>query len=176
MMVTLDGYFEGEDHDITWHMVDDEFNAFAIEQLAEVDTLIFGHRTYDLMAAYWPKEGMRIDPDTAKPMNQAAKIAVSHTSFTPEWANTRVLSENVFDEIRHLKENSGKAIAIFGSNNLCVSLMGEGLVEEFRIMVNPLALGKGSSLFTGLAGSINFKPIATREFKSGNVLLTYTRS
>lgn len=56
MMTSLDGYFEGEDHDLSWHNVDAEFNTFADEQLNETDTLVFGRRTYELMANFWPTQ------------------------------------------------------------------------------------------------------------------------
>ena len=175
MMVSVDGYFEGVNHDLSWHTVDAEFNAFAEEQnIGSVDLLLFGHRTYDLMASWWPTEqGMADDPEIAQFMNTTAKIVVSHDAFQPAWENTRVMSENVFDEIEKLKTLSGKDIALFGSNNLCVSLMGAGLVDEFRIMVNPVALGVGTPLFAGLSKKMKFKLLKTREFKSGNILHYY---
>jgi dihydrofolate reductase len=175
MMVSVDGYFEGPNHDLSWHNVDVEFNAFAHEQnIGPVGTLLFGHRTYDLMASVWPKpEGMAMDPETAKFMNETPKMVASHLPFTPEWENTTVLSEDVVGEIERMKGVSGKDIAIFGSNELCVSLMEKDLVDEFRIMVNPIALGAGTPLFTGLSKKVRLKLEKIREFKSGNVLHYY---
>jgi len=171
MMVTVDGYFEGLEHDISWHNVDAEFNTFADKQLEEeIGTLLFGHRTYDLMASFWPKS----DSPTAQLMNSMPKIVASHHAFQPEWENTTVVSENVIGEIEKLKAQPGKDIAIFGSDILCVSLMEKGLIDEFRIMVNPVALGAGTSLFAGLSKRVNLKLIKTREFSSGNVLHYYS--
>ncbi len=173
-MVSLDGYFEGKDHDISWHNVDAEFHSFANEQLGEIDTLLFGRRTYDMMARWWPTpQGTAAEPTTAKLMNEMQKVVVSHESFPAEWNNTTVVSADVVSEIKELKNIPGKSIAIFGSNNLCVSLMEAGLVDEFRIMVNPVALGSGSSLFTGLSKKVKFTLANKREFKSGNVLHYY---
>jgi len=175
MMISLDGYFEGPGHDLSCHQVDAEFNEFAIAQLKTTGTLLFGHRTYDMMAAFWPNEGMKLDPMTAIPMAEIPKIVATHSPFTPQWENTTVIGGDIFDEVKKLKEKPGKDIAIFGSNNLCVSLMSEGLVDEFRIMVNPLALGQGTSLFTGLTTKTDLKLIKSRTFKNGNVLHYYSK-
>ena len=169
MMVSVDGYFEGPDHDISWHNVDAEFNVFANEQLAESGALLFGHKTYELMASYWPSES----DATAKFMNEMPKYVASHESFKSDWNGTKVFSGDAISEIKKLKEQAGKDIALLGSNNLCVSLMESGLVDEFRIMVNPVALGKGSSLFTGLSKVRKLKLVKTRAFKSGNMLQYY---
>jgi len=172
MLVSVDGYFEGPGHDISWHNVDAEFNEFADKQLEEVGTLLFGRRTYDLMASYWPTA----KSTTAQLMNALPKVVVSHSAFEPEWENVTVVSAdvtNVADEIRKLKAQPGKDIAIFGSNMLCVSLMEAGLVDEFRIMTCPVALGKGTSLFAGLSKRLNFQLAKQREFNSGNLLRYY---
>lgn len=174
MMVSLDGYFEGIDHDISWHNVDEEFNEFAIEQTDNVGTLLFGHRTYDLMAGYWPQEETKKeDPIVARQMNETPKVVVSKQGFTAEWQNTTVVSGDVVDQLRALKRQPGKDIGLYGSNELCVSLMKEGLVDEFRIMVNPVALGKGKALFTGLDTPVSLKLVRSHDFTSGNVLLVY---
>jgi dihydrofolate reductase len=174
MMVSLDGFFEGPNGDVSWHNVDDEFNEFAVQQLNEVDTLLFGRKTYQGMASYWPtKAARRNDPVVAGLMNSTPKIVISKTLETVEWENTRLVKENVIEEISKLKKQLGKDIAIFGSANLTVTLMEAGLVDEYRVMVNPLALGDGKSLFIGLTHKLNLKLLKTKPFKSGNVLLHY---
>jgi dihydrofolate reductase len=170
MLVSVDGYFEAPGHDISWHNVNAEFNDFANKQLEEISTLLFGHRTYDLMASFWPTSKSA----TAGFMNALPKVVVSHSAFKPEWENTTVISANAIDAIRELKNQSGKDIAIFGSNILCVSLMEAGLVDELRIMVCPVALGKGTPLFTGLSKPTKLHLTKTREFSSGNLLQYYT--
>ncbi|HET8581070.1 MAG TPA: dihydrofolate reductase family protein [Candidatus Paceibacterota bacterium] len=173
MMVSLDGYFEGTGHDISWHNVDAEFNAFAHEQNNQLDTVLFGRRTYDLMASFWPTpEGMRDDDATAQWMMRAKKVVVSEP-FEPTWENTTVVSGNVADEIRKLKEEPGTDIALLGSNMLCVSLMEAGLVDEFRLMVNPIAIGNGTPLFSGLSKPHALTLIDSRTFANGNVLNRY---
>lgn len=174
MMISLDGYFEGPEHDLSWHNVDAEFNDFAIEQTKTVGTLLFGRRTYDLMARYWPSEDtLASDPIVAGLMNNTPKIVFSHSLEKADWNNTRLVTDGAAEEVRKLKAEPGKDLALFGSNNLCVNLMQDGLVDEFRIMVNPVAIGQGTPLFAGLMHKLNLAHIRTQEFKSGNVLLTY---
>lgn len=174
MMVSLDGFFEGPDHELDWHNVDAEFNEFATEQLNDVDMLLFGWKTYELMAGFWPNEaGKQESPAIAEKMNALQKIAFSRKAQKVEWQNTRLITGNVGGEVTKLKNQPGKNIAIFGSSNLCVSLIQMGLIDEFRIMVNPVVLGKGHTLFNGINDKLNLKLLKTRTFNSGNVLLYY---
>jgi dihydrofolate reductase len=174
MLVSLDGFFEGPNHEIDWHNVDEEFNEFAIRQLDDVDMLLFGRVTYQMMAAYWPTPvAIESDPIVAGKMNNTAKIVVSRTLERAEWSHTRLVREHAADEIAKLKQQPGKDLAIFGSSDLTVSLMQAGLVDEFRIMVNPVVLGGGKRLFEGLHDRAKLKLLRTRTFKSGNVLLYY---
>ena len=172
MMTTLDGYFEGENHDISWHNVDEEFNVFADAQLDETDTLVFGHRTYDLMAGFWPtEEAMKAAPGTAKRMNAAQKIVFSRQPLTPSWESTTTYSD--IEKLRDLKQQPGKAIAVLGSSDLSVSLLKAGLLDEIRIMINPVAIGKGTPLFAGIDAVQKFNLTDTRTFGNGNVLIRY---
>lgn len=174
LMVSVDGYFEGVNHDLSWHNVDAEFQDFAHDQNSRIGTLLFGHRTYNLMAGFWPTpQGAAIDPETAVFMNATPKLVVSRSPMKPEWSNTTAVSANLLDEVRKLKTQPGKEIAIFGSNGLLVSLMAAELVDEFRVLTAPVALGRGTPLFAGLEKSVKLKLTATRGFNSGNVLHRY---
>jgi dihydrofolate reductase len=174
MLTSLDGYFEGPDRDINWHKVDEEFNEFAIQQTGEFGALLFGRVTYELMASYWPTEAAkRDDPIVAGLMNSLPKIVFSKTLQKVEWNNTRLVKDNFEEEISKLKGQPGKDIAIFGSSDLTVSLTQMGLVDEFRIMVNPVVLGDGKPLFKGIRNKLDMKLIKTRTFGNGNVLLYY---
>ena len=174
MMVSLDGYFEGPNHELDWHNVDQEFEEFANHQLDQADTLVFGRKTYDLMANYWPsEEGIKDNAATAERMNALQKVVFSRSLKDAGWQNTTVFGENVVDTIRSLKEKPGKDIIVLASSNLCLTLIKEGLLDQVRLMINPVVLGKGTSLFVGLDRPYKFKLTNSRVFKSGNVLLDY---
>ena len=174
MLVSLDGFYEGPGHTIDWHNVDEEFNEFANAQLDSVDMLLFGRVTYELMAAYWPTPAAaRDDPVTAAAMNRLPKIVFSRTLSQAAWQNTRLVRDNAAGEVTKLKAQPGKDLIIFGSSDLSVTLIEHGLIDEFRIMLNPVALGNGKTLFKGLQSRLNLELINTRVFKSGNVLLYY---
>jgi dihydrofolate reductase len=173
-LVTIDGYFEGPDREIDWHNVDQEFNEFAIDQLNRTDLLLFGRVTYELMASYWPTSiALRDDPIVAGKMNSIPKIVFSRTLKRADWNNTRLIREVDAEEISQLKQVPGKDIAIFGSSNLAVTFIHHGLIDEFRIIVNPVALGGGNPLFKGLHDRLNLKLLTAKAFHSGNVLLCY---
>jgi dihydrofolate reductase len=172
-MVTLDGYFEGPNGEIDWHNADNqEFNDFAIEQMSSLDTLIFGRKTYQMMASYWPSESaIQSDPIVADLMNRFSKVVFSRTLETVDWNNTRLIRENASQEIRNMKMEQGKDLAIFGSANLISTIMPE--VDEHRVMVNPMLLGGGTPLFKNSPERTRLALAGERAFKSGNVLLTY---
>ena len=181
MMVSLDGFFEGKDHDLSWHNVDQEFNEYAIQMLRETGLIIFGRRTYQLMESFWPNA--EVDPKTttdnvqvAKLMNNTPKMVISRTLKNvkegPNWKNVTLYNKLDVEEIKALKQQSGKDIWAGGSE-LATALLKEGLIDELRIMVNPVIVGSGTQLFKGLESKMEFKLTKTRAFKSGNVLLFY---
>ena len=170
IIVTLDGFFEGDKPwAIDWHRTDEEFNDFAAKQLDEFDTLVFGRATYEGMAQYWPlEETIKTDPEVAGRMNQTPKIVVSRTLREPEpaWSNTTL--------VHHAADlRSPKKLLVLGSAVLTTSLLEEGLLDELRIMVNPVLIGSGRSVASTAKGPIALTLRARREFGNGNVLLTY---
>ncbi len=173
-LVTLDGYFEGPSRDISWHNVDAEFNEYAVEMLDSVDTLLFGRVTYDLMASFWPTpDAVKNDPLVAGRMNSLPKIVFSRTLDKVEWNNTRLVKNNIEEEIRKMKAQPGKDMALLGSGVMMSEFAQAGLIDEYRIMVNPVVLGNGNPLFKGIKDRLNLKLVNTKIFKSGNVLLYY---
>jgi dihydrofolate reductase len=175
-LITLDGYFEGPNQDISWHNVDREFNEFAIQQLNEIGTLLFGRVTYQLMASYWPTEtALKDDPVVAEKMNSLPKVVFSRTLEKAGWNNTRLFKDDIVSKVAELKQHSEKDIAVFGSSNLSLTLIKHKLIDEFRIMVNPILLGNGIPLFRGISERLSLKLLKTKTFKSGNILLYYER-
>jgi len=171
-MVTLDGFFEGPNHSIDWHNVDEEFNEFAVEQTSSLDMILFGRVTYQLMASYWPTPAaIADDPMIAGLMNRLPKIVFSRTLERADWENTRLVKEGAEEEIRELKRQPGKDIAIFGSANLIATLMD--VIDEHRVLVNPILLRAGTPLFKPEGEPLKLKLVNTRLFSSGNILLSY---
>jgi dihydrofolate reductase len=176
-LITLDGYFEGLNKDITWHQVDDEFNEFAIEQLSKTDGLIFGRVTYQLMAAYWPTPmAVENDPIVAGKMNSLPKFVFSKTLEKADWNNTQLIKGDAVEELKKLKQQPGKDLFIFGSANLSSTFTENGLIDEYRIMVNPIVLGAGNPLFKGNGEMLKLKLLNTKTFGNGNMLLYYQPS
>jgi dihydrofolate reductase len=174
MVITLDGFYEGPNQEFDWPNVDEEFNEFGIGQLNDSDVLLFGRVTYEGMAGYWPTPAARQDdPRVAELMNTLPKIVVSTTLTSADWNNTRLVGGNVDEEITKLKQQPGKGLAIMGSPSLTVSLIEMGLVDELRVLVNPVILGGGRSLFRSTTERLRLELLQTRTFRSGNVLLTY---
>lgn len=173
-MMTLDGFFDSQPPDLSWHHVDAEFNEFAIAQLKEIDTLLFGRVTYQMMASYWSTpQAIQDDPVVAKLMNQTPKVVFSRTLNHADWENSRLIRDQLADEIKKLKQQSTKDLAIFGSADLLATLNQLDLVDEHRVMVNPVLLGQGRPLFPASKDKFNLKLLKARAFGNGNVLLCY---
>ena len=174
MVTTLDGYVAGPNGEFDWPNVDEEFNEFSIEQLGEIDTLLFGRVGYEGMASYWPTDAAKKDsPLIAGRMNAVAKVVYSSTLDRADWSNTTMVDGDAAADVRRRKEETGAAMGIFGSPNLAASLTTAGLLDELRVMVMPILLGAGRSLFDSLGQRVRVRHLSTRTFDSGNVLLTY---
>lgn len=173
-MVSLDGYVEGPNGELDWHNVDEEFNDYAIGLLNSVDTLLFGRKTYELMAAYWPTPlAAEDDPVVAGLMNNLKKVVCSNTIREVNWQNSELLNGDAAEHIAQLKQQPGKDIAIFASCGLMQSLMPSKLVDEYRIITNPTLLGRGKPLLEGLSERLSLQYDKAWVFNSGNVLNYY---
>jgi len=171
MNISLDGYFEGPGHDISgFH---NDYEAFSPERSDEVDALLFGHKTYEMMKYWTTPQAAESSPEIAKFMNEKRKFVASRQPFEPGWRDVTVLSGDVPAQVRQLKAGPGKTIAIFGSNTLCASLIPVNLIDELQIMLNPVVFGAGTSLFQGLPKKAALTLAEAHPFKSGAVLLTY---
>jgi dihydrofolate reductase len=173
-LVTLDGYFAGQGGDISWHNVDDEFQELANEASNSGNTLLFGRVTYELMASYWPTpEAIKNDPIVARGMNSATKIVFSRTLNKVDWNNTRLVKNDMLSEIRKLKQESGKDLTVLGSGGIVSQLAQERLIDEYQILLNPVVIGKGKTMFEGVQDRFSLTLTKTRVFGNGNVLLSY---
>jgi dihydrofolate reductase len=172
--ITLNGFYKGPGEDITWHKHGEEEAAYSLEGLKSESILLFGRVTYEMMASYWPTPmALQSMPDVAKGMNNAEKIVFSKTLKKAEWNNTKVLKENIVEEIRSLKRTSKKDMTILGSGSIVTQCADAGLIDTYLIMLDPVAIANGTSIFNGLKNNLNLKLVTTRAFKSGVVLLEY---
>jgi dihydrofolate reductase len=171
-MVTLDGFFEGaQPWDLDFHSVGwgEELQRFANEQVGAADLVLFGRLTYEGMAKHWPTA----KGETANRMNGIQKVVFSRTLTSADWANTRLVSTDAADEVARLKQEPGKDILVFGSADLCASLTRAGLIDEYRLGVNPVVLGQGNPLFKPGTEQMKLRLLEARPLKTGCVLLFY---
>jgi dihydrofolate reductase len=148
----------------------DEIAKYKFDELFASDTLLLGRVTYQGFAAAWPT--MKDEQGFADRMNNLPKIVVSTTLQTAEWNNSRIVKDDVFDEVSRLKQQPGQDILIFGSGTLANSLMQHNLIDEYSLLVYPVVLASGKRLFQ--AGTrLNLKLVETKSFSSGVVLLRY---
>lgn len=171
-MMTLDGCFEGsKPWDIGWHEVGwgDELERLSVKQTNAADAILFGRVTYEGMAAYWPSA----TGEVADIMNRIPKVVFSTTLARADWNNTRLVRDDAEQEVSRLKGQAGRDLLIFGSARLCSALTRHGLIDEYRIGLNPIVLGGGSPLFKPDAGSLKMKLLEARPLKTGCVILRY---
>ena len=126
-----------------------------------------------MMAGYWPTPQARQSaPEVAKGMNALPKVVFSRTLKQVSWNNTRLVQGGLAEEVRKMKA-AGKDMLIMGSGTLVAQLTQEGLIDEYRIVVNPLIVGAGRTLFEGVEDKVPLKLTSSRPFTNGNVVLTY---
>jgi dihydrofolate reductase len=172
--VTLDGYFEGSNRDISWAQHDAEGDDFSMEGLSSGATLLFGRVTYQLMASYWPTPlALKNTPVVAQGMNNAQKIVFSRTLQQADWKNTTLMKDNIVEEMKKIKQTSGNDMTLLGSGSILTQFAEQGLIDEYQILVNPVVVGDGTPIFKGVGHRLNLKLMSTRTFKNGNVLLCY---
>jgi dihydrofolate reductase len=178
MSVSLDGYTEGPDHDISWHRVDEEFHQHMNDTIRQLGGLLSGRRVYELMAAYWPAADA--DPDASAITAEFAgiwrdmpKVVYSRTLQHAEW-NTTVVRDIVPEEVRALKERSGGDLGLGGAG-AAAEFLRLGLVDEFRVYVHPALVGRGTRLFPEADIAASLRLAESRVFGNGVVLLRYER-
>lgn len=170
--MSLDGKFAGPGGDLGWHVLGPAHTAYSAELLDEVDALLFGRATYELMRAYWPTQGAEHDPEIAARMNGHVKLVASHHDLDGDWAGARRIDGDLTTAVRTAKSQPGKDIALLGSGSVLAALLGAGLVDELHIALTPVLLGAGRELFTDHT-SRSLHLIRSRPLDRGTVLLVY---
>ena len=178
MSVSLDGFIEGPNHELDWHLVDDELHTHFNEQLAGMGAFLDGRVTYELMAGFWPTADT--NPSSTEPMVEFAriwrnmpKIVFSKTLERADW-NTVIVREVVADEIMRLKAQPGGDM-VLGGAGIAAAFMADDLIDEYRIYIHPVVIGRGKPLFPTSDARINLRLAETHTFGNGVVLLRYQR-
>lgn len=149
----------------------EEAAKFKFDELFASDALLLGRVTYEGFAKAWP--AMKDEAGFADRMNSLPKYVVSTTLHTAEWNNSRLIKENIVEEISRLKQQPGQDILVAGSCALVQTLIQHGLVDEYKLMVHPVVLGGGKRLFGGGTAMQVLKLVGTQTFSSGIVALSY---
>jgi dihydrofolate reductase len=174
--VSVDGYFVDRNGDMTWAKNDnnEEFNAFSEENAKGGGVLLFGRITYELMAGFWPTPQARENlPVVAERMNNLPKVVFSRTLDKAWWNNTSLVKGDLVTEIRKMKSEPGDGMAILGSGSIVSQLALESVVDEYQIVVNPIALGEGRTMFDNIKEKFSLKLTKSRTFRDGRVFLCY---
>jgi dihydrofolate reductase len=175
--VTLDGYFVSANGDMSWAHAgsdDAEFSAFVAANAGSDGQLLFGRITYEMMAGYWPTPmALQQNPVVAKGMNEMQKVVFSRTMDKASWNNTKLVKGDLVAEIRKMKAGPGPDMVILGSGNIIAQLAAVGLIDEYQMVVNPVVLGKGRTMFADVPKPMNLKLISSRTFRNGKVFLHF---
>jgi dihydrofolate reductase len=179
--MTVDGFIEDTNREIDWHFSDDEFEQFIVDTLQSIDGMVFGRVAFELLAQYWPTAAANPQVtakhvEMARLMNELPKYVVSTRLCRVEWRNSHIIGGDVAAAIRTLKEQPGKDIALFAGAGVVSTFMQLGLLDEYRLILNPIFLGSGTPLFKGGYEKHNLQLLRARSFASGVVVLYYRPS
>jgi dihydrofolate reductase len=186
--VSADGYFTAPDGNLNWTVPEEELDKQATRNMPSQGTLMFGRRTYEMFASFWPHQldepagaedphnpGRRAPEMQAMAVyiNEAIKIVFSRTLKDVRWKNSRLLPKFDPREVERIKQEPGSDIMIFGSGTIVSQLAQNDLIDEYQFVVSPVLLGDGRSLVSGISKTVPLKLSEAKPYKSGNVMLRY---
>ena len=176
--ITLNGFYKGLNEDTSWHPRGGEAAEYANASSDADNILLFGRKTYEMMSNFWPSPmAFELFPIVAENMNKAKKIVCSNSLKKVDWSNTEIIGGDIVKQIHHLKKEGKKDITILGSGSLLVQLSDSRLIDHYTIMLDPVALGNGTSVFEGMEKNLNLQLKSSKVFeKDGIVLLNYDRA
>jgi dihydrofolate reductase len=171
MGVTVDGYVHGARGYEDWGLPpeEDDVVAWKVASLRDAGTHIMGRATYEAMASVWPTTtGVYADV-----MNEIPKVVFSRTLTRADWADSRIASGDLGDDIDRLKREAGGVILAHGGATFIDSLIRERLIDEYRLVIHPVVIGHGTGLFSALRRPLRLDLIDARTFPSGTMINTY---
>lgn len=179
MHVSLDGFVAGINGELNWVNLDNELFSFVGARIAKTDTALYGRVTYQMMEAYWPTAADKPNPSDhdikhSKWYKKVKKIVLSKSLNENSLVNTKIIGNNLIEEIIALKKTSGSEVLLFGSPTATHSLMAEDLIDEYWLFVNPVLLSAGIPLFNKIKNKQALSFISSKVFPSGVVCLQYS--
>jgi dihydrofolate reductase len=173
LFMSVDGVVEAPE---TWHFhyFNDEMGEVINGQMAESDTMLLGRRTYGEFAAFWPNQGE--DVPLANEINGVRKLVASTTLESVDWQNSELIQGDVAEDLRRRKAADGKDISITGSPTLVRSLMEAGVLDELRLLVHPIVVGRGKRLFGKDGPQVPLRLVSSRTLETGVQYVVYAPS
>ncbi|WPU96130.1 dihydrofolate reductase family protein [Mucilaginibacter sabulilitoris] len=157
---------------------DDEMTNFSIDNLKRVDSIVLGRKTAEGFIPYWEKVAGNHNDDfynIGRPLHDIPKIVFSKKLKTSKWDNSIIAKGDITDEIKTLKKKKGKDMIVYGGDSFVSSLIQHELIDEFYLLINPVAIGGGKTIFNPLKNNVQLKLKKCKPFPCGVVLLYYTR-
>ncbi len=181
MHTSLDGFVAGPAGEMNWIKFNDELFDFVGTMTDEADTALYGRVTYEMMQQYWPNAGKqpnasKHDIEHSNWYNKVSKVVLSSTMSEKNLVNTTIIKDRLSENINKIKNQQGKNIIIFGSPGASNSLLGQNLVDEFWLFVNPILLGKGIPLFNNVNEITKLKLIESKTFSCGVIALHFEKA
>ncbi len=175
--ISVDGYFTDAHDDIGWtHQAgdDEEFKEFVEGNASGDGTLLFGRKTYEMMASFWPTPGAAAQfPVVAAQMNGRPKVVFSRTLAAAGWNNSRLVADGLVEEVCRMKGEGDQDLTILGSGSVVAQLAAAGLIDEYQMLVFPLVLGTGRTMFDGMKTRLSLRLTQSRGFRNGRMFLVY---
>ena len=186
--VSADGYFSAPDGNLNWTVPEPDLDKGATENMNGQGTLMFGRKTYEMFAAFWPHaaedpKGAE-DPHSAgrrtpeikamaRYINDAVKIVFSRTLKDVHWKNSRIIGKFDPRQVEAIKNEPGNDIMIFGSGTIASQLAQSNLIDEYQFVVGPVVLGDGRTLISGVSKTLRLDLVEAKPYQNGNVMLRY---
>jgi dihydrofolate reductase len=180
MHISLDGYAAGIEGQMDWIHVDDDIFDYGAHRIYATDIALYGRKTYQLMESYWPTaanqpNATKHDIEHSKWYKNVKKVVLSKTLKEEKLNNTKVISGNLVDEIKKLKQSTDKEILVFGSPTAGHSLISANLIDDYWFNINSVLIANGIPVFKGIKDLTHLSLIRSTVFSSGVVCVHYTR-
>jgi dihydrofolate reductase len=191
--MTADGYFAGPDGNLDWVVPDDAQARAAANEIGRFDTVLFGRRTYEQFAGFWPRvledDDSATVPDPHRPerrsrehrtiavaLDTMTKLVFSRSLKEAGWRNSHIL--RTFDPraIEAMKQQPGKDLIVFGSGSIVSQLTEQGLIDEYQLVACPVFIGQGRPLLGALSSPVRLNLVDVAKYESGDLMLRYARA